>query len=254
LRTSASANPLRRVVPGGPVETVAYDAGVRLLGLATGGGDRLYGTQPEALVAMDIDDAGAIASATRSDGPGGTSFGDITFVRSPFGDAFFFVDISSGRTFRKTPDGGIEHVLTSQPDAGRATSIASRSADGVAKGAVVYVATSLPSGKEALVSFPQYDTEAFAGAHFGNQEILLDNGANGVVIDSARRFFVATALGITTLSPMGTLDFPQRPVSVRISAIPTCLTFGGADRKTLFVTTVAGKIYSIPVTTPGILR
>ena len=39
-----------------------------------------------------------------------------------------------------------------------------------------------------------------------------------------------------------------------IAAIPTSLAFGGADGKTLFVTTNKGKIYSIPVQTPGLLR
>lgn len=260
----SSANPLRRVVPGNPVEIVLYDGGsdagvpeggVHLLGLATGDGDRLYATEPEALVAIDFDDAGTIAATTRTEGPGGTSFGDITFVRSAFGSAFFFVDIASARTFRYTPDGGIEHVLTAPSDGRTATAIASREELGVER-ATVYVAMSKPFAVASIVSFSQTDDSGswLGGAELANAGAALADGANGVTIDTSHRFFIASARGISTLSRLGELEIGQRALSVRIAAIPTCLTFGGADRKTLFVTTVAGKIYAIPVTTPGILR
>lgn len=261
-----SANPLRRVVPGAPVEIVGYDAGVtdagasdgevRLSGLASGGGDRLYATEPEALVAFDFDDAGAIAAVTRTLGPGGTSFGDITFVRSKLGDAVFFVDFSSTRTFRRKADGGVEHVLTSQSDSGRVSAIAYHD-QGIPSGLpLIYVATTRTSLGDALVTFGQrQEDDGFVGADTGIPQVL-GLPANGIAIDTEKRMFIAYAEGIVIRHfPSGKLEHNHVSlVSLRIAAIPTCLTFGGADRKTLFVTTLAGKIYSVPTTVAGILR
>ena len=39
-----------------------------------------------------------------------------------------------------------------------------------------------------------------------------------------------------------------------IAAIPTSLAFGGADMRTLFVTTATGKIYAVPTDNAGVPR
>ena len=71
-------------------------------------------------------------------------------------------------------------------------------------------------------------------------------GADGMAIDSAGNVYCAGATAVWIWSPAGNLlakvECPTRPINA---------TFGGADRKTLFITCFDG-VYALPMTTSGV--
>lgn len=71
-------------------------------------------------------------------------------------------------------------------------------------------------------------------------------GADGMTIDSAGNVYCAGATAVWIWNSAGTLlekiECPTRPINA---------TFGGADRKTLFITCFDG-VYALPMTTSGV--
>lgn len=70
-------------------------------------------------------------------------------------------------------------------------------------------------------------------------------GGDGLTLDTNGNLYITSRLGIQIFSPAGkhlkTIEFPEQPANV---------TFGGPDRKTLFVTARTG-LYSVPMNTQG---
>lgn len=242
----ASANPLRRLVTGGSPEVVAVDAGTFApVGTASGGGDRMFLTERESIVTLDLGDAGDVTAFNRTAGLGNTVFGDIATTAT--GPSAWFVDTSRARVYRFVAPNDLSLVseLAEIADAGRTTGIATRDAGGgqleiyVAVPGTIGVLTDFGGG--ALTIKNTVDTAGIP--------------ANGIAVDAAGRIYVAWAKGIDVFTPTGQTARPQDgDAMLPIRAIPTSLAFGGADRKTLFVTTASGKIYSIPVQSAGIPR
>lgn len=240
----SSPTPLRRLVPGGTPSIVTVDASTFApVGTASGGGNQLFLTESEAVVTLDLDDAGAVTAIARKSGLGGTVFGDIA-TTTP-GPAAWFVDTQTPRIYRFVAPSDMS-LMYELGDAGRTTALATRS---VAGDNYVYVGV----GGTSIAIMRDI------GGTLQLQDSVETNGIppNGIAIDEGGRIFVAWAKGIDifTASGSGTTTRPQDgDAMLPINAIPTSLTFGGADRKTLFVTTSKGKIYSVPVQTAGILR
>lgn len=240
-----SANPLRRVVPGGAPSIVAVDAGAFApVGIASSGGPKLFLTEREAIVTLDVGDAGEVTGFTRMPGLGGTSFSDIHSV--PPAPRSFFVDIANTRLYDFIPPNQMS-LLLEVPDAGKASAIAARESSGDVE---VYIGA---SGTQFGLAVLTYTINGSSAPQLTGTVDLQGIPPNGIAVDSVGRIFVAWAKGIDIAS-----NVVQRQsdgyAALPIAAIPTSLAFGGADGKTLFVTTNAGKIYSIPVQTTGRLR
>jgi gluconolactonase len=71
-------------------------------------------------------------------------------------------------------------------------------------------------------------------------------GADGLAVDNQGRIYAATAAGIQVISPQG-----KHLGTIPISRNPQNLTFGGSDKKTLYVT-ARGAIVKIPMLTEGV--
>lgn len=242
-----SASPLRRVVPGGAVGVVAVDAGsFAPVGIATSGGPTLFVTERESLATLELGDAGEPTSFTRVNGLGGTAFTDISSLLP--GPTSWFVDNANPRVYRFVPPNEMS-LLVEVKDAGRTTAIAAAETAGAEKTVYVGVSAHPQYGSAVLV----YVVTSSGALDLQNVLSLQGIPANAIAVDKAGRVFVAWARGIDVASSSsGPVErradgHPALP----IGAIPTSLTFGGADDKTLFVTTNAGKIYAIPVQTAG---
>lgn len=241
-----SANPLRRLVPGGTPTIVTVEAGsFAPIGIATSGGTKLFVTEREAIVTLDIGDAGDVTGFTRMNGLGGTSFSDIHSV--PPTPTSYFVDIANTRLYDFTPPNQMS-LLLEIPDAGKTTAIAAREDGFLTK---VYIGA---SGTQSGLGLLEYSINGSSTPQLTDIIDLQGITANGIAIDSLERLFIASAGGIDIVNGKTVQRQSDGYAILPIAAIPTSLAFGGADGKTLFVTTNKGKIYSIPVQTPGLLR
>ena len=246
-----SATPLRRLVPGGAVETAPYDdAGTNApVGTANGGGARVVLTEKNVLAALDIDDAG-VATVTRRAGPANVVLGDVAALEKDGGPSAFFVDTTSPRAFLWDPTIAPPNDLTlvvEMADAGRATGIAAHDVAGVVR---VYVAGSGITGYGAAVlvyeqtpgSSDLAEVDAFS---------LDGTPPNAIAVDQSGHVYVAWARGIDVYRAGQKIGpSPGLP----IAAIPTSLAFGGADMRALYVTTATGKIYAVPSNNIGVPR
>ena len=247
----ASATPLRRLVPGGAVAAASYDdAGSNPpVGTANGGGSRVVLTEKNVLATLDIDDAG-VATVTRRAGPANVVLGDIAALDKDGGPSAFFVDTTSARAFLWDPTIAPPNDLTlvvEAADAGRTTGIAVHDLAGTVRvyvagsgitdfGAAVFVYEQRP-GSPDLVEVDGFTLEG--------------TPPNAIAVDQSENVYVAWARGIDVYrSGQKVGPSPGLP----ISAIPTSLAFGGADMRTLYVTTATGKIYAVPTNNAGVAR
>lgn len=241
-----STTPLRAVVPGGPATVVAYDdAGAsRPVGTASNGGSTLVLTEGNMIALRDVDDAGVV-TVTRRVAPSNTVLGDIAAVDG--GSSAYFVDTTTTRAFRYDAPSDVA-LAVEAADAGRATGIAARmdsfrTTVWVAAGGVPQIGTAI------FV----YEQQVGQGQLQHIDTIDL-NGTppNAIAVDNGGFVYVAWARGVDVYTTDGKLSGPSP--GLPLAAVPTSLAFGGADRRTLFVTTAAGKIYAVPTNRPGVLR
>lgn len=75
---------------------------------------------------------------------------------------------------------------------------------------------------------------------------------DGLAVDDNGNVYVAWRLGINVYNSAGT-RYGAEP-SIAVPNAPTNVTFGRADRKSLFITTSTGKIYESIVNIPGLLQ
>jgi gluconolactonase len=78
-------------------------------------------------------------------------------------------------------------------------------------------------------------------------EFEMDSSPDGVEVDKAGNVYVATKAGIEVFKQDG-----KKIGVVKIPDQPTGMAFGGADLKTLYVTTAKTKIYELKLNVPGI--
>jgi len=75
---------------------------------------------------------------------------------------------------------------------------------------------------------------------------------DGIAVDDNGNVYVAWRLGINVYKADGT-RYGAEP-SITVPNSPTNVTFGRADRRSLFITTATGKIYESVVNIPGLLQ
>ncbi|TWU02621.1 SMP-30/gluconolactonase/LRE family protein [Stieleria varia] len=75
---------------------------------------------------------------------------------------------------------------------------------------------------------------------------MKDTGADGIVLDEQGNVYITTHIGVQIFSPggdaVGLVEFPEQPANV---------TFGGADRKTMYVTARTG-LYRVAMPIAGL--
>jgi len=255
---------LRRLVADGGVETVlSYDGGTPgPYGTASGGGSKIFVTEPAAIATLAPDGDGGVTFNRR---PGTFDLlGDIAATTEWSSDAggplAFFVDTSAPKAYRYDPSqaagADLVRVLDgTQPDSSLAPRVdggPTLRATGIAIGRddlsreTVYVA--LSTGATGTVVRVQKN---FQGVYEDEAYIpLTGTPPNGIAVDEQGYLYVAWAMGIDVYRN----DKPIVSPSIPIAAAPTSLAFGGADRKTLYVVTAKGKIYAIPSSRTGVLR
>ena len=83
-------------------------------------------------------------------------------------------------------------------------------------------------------------------------EMPVDSSPDGIAVDDSGNLYVALKGGIAVIKATGepyggaSAKVPQTAVDGE----PTSVTFGGADRKSLFVTTKSGKVLELKTTSP----
>jgi sugar lactone lactonase YvrE len=87
-------------------------------------------------------------------------------------------------------------------------------------------------------------------------ELPIDSTPDGMTIDDSGNIYLALKTGIAVFKATGepyggaTAKVPQ----TALDGEPTSLTFGGADRKSLFVTTKNGKVVELKTKVAGIVQ
>lgn len=87
-------------------------------------------------------------------------------------------------------------------------------------------------------------------------ELPVDSSPDGIAVDDSGNLYVALKTGIAVFKPSGE-PFGGASAKVPQTAIegePTSVTFGGADRKSLFVTTKGGKVLELKTNVAGRLQ
>jgi len=88
-------------------------------------------------------------------------------------------------------------------------------------------------------------------------ELPVDSDPDGLAVDKGGNVYVAWKNGVNVYKADGTRygADPSIPMAGPTAMqIPTGLTFGGADKKTLFMTTQSGKIFTYTVKIPGLTQ
>lgn len=77
---------------------------------------------------------------------------------------------------------------------------------------------------------------------------------DGMAVDDNGNVYVAWRLGINVYKADGTRYGAEPSIALGAPNQPTNLTFGRADRKSLFITTSSGKIFEAVLNVPGLLQ
>lgn len=84
-------------------------------------------------------------------------------------------------------------------------------------------------------------------------ELPADSAPDGLAIDEKGNLYVAFKGGVNVYSPDGT-KLGSGAASIPLAQPATGVAFGGDDRKTLLITTDAGKFYTVNVNVPGLAQ
>jgi len=84
-------------------------------------------------------------------------------------------------------------------------------------------------------------------------ELPVDSSPDGIAVDDSGNLYVAVKTGIAVFKPSGEA-FGGKVPQTAIEGEPTSVTFGGADRKSLFVTTKGGKVLELKTNVAGRLQ
>lgn len=234
---------LRRLTVDGRVLPVTeYDGGTPgPYGVGAREG-RLFLTEPNAIVELTVasDDGGA-STIQRHGGDFGL-LSDIVTTTSTDGGVISYVnDTDRSRVLRydpNAPDGGL--TVATETDAGRTTGVAVRPTQ-TGEGELL-VAVRDDSASYLLVA---PDEDKYGG-------VRLSGPANGIAVDQRGFVYVAWARGIDVYDQAG--NRVGASPGMYIEGSPTNLAFGGSDSTTLYVATAAGKLYSLRVSSAGVLR
>lgn len=103
-----------------------------------------------------------------------------------------------------------------------------------------YLYVAIPAGHNRT-----YRYEVQADGTIANRQVFVDIGADGFRIDQSGNLYLSENDNLVVVSPEGT-----RLASLPVPGGITNMTFGGADRKTLFIVNEEG-VSRVPVNIPG---
>jgi gluconolactonase len=113
---------------------------------------------------------------------------------------------------------------------------------------ILYVGFERPAaGTKPYIEKYYVNPDGTLAEHSHFIEMDMDSSPDGVEVDKAGNVYVANKAGVTVFKSDG-----KKLGNVAIPEQPTGMAFGGADFKTLYVTTQGTKIYSLKVNVPGI--
>ncbi len=159
-------------------------------------------------------------------------------------DPGYFAAPIANHIFRITSAGKVS-VVEAFPDVPRPNGLA-LTPDG--KG--LYVGFSQPmQGTKPFIRKYTVNVDGTLGAQATFVELDTDTQPDGIEVDQGGNVFVATKAGVVVFksdaTKIGVVAVPEQP---------TACAFGGADLKTLYITTQGTHIFQITVNVPGIVQ
>lgn len=113
---------------------------------------------------------------------------------------------------------------------------------------ILYVGFEKPrAGTKPYIEKYNLTDDAVLAEHAKFVDFEVDSSPDGIEVDKAGNVYVATKAGVEVFRPDG-----KKIGVVKIPEQPTGMAFGGADLKTLYVTTAATKIFQVVLNVPGI--
>jgi gluconolactonase len=159
-------------------------------------------------------------------------------------DPGYFAAPIANRIYRITP-AGVVTVVEAFEDVPRPNGIA-LSPDGKN----LYVGFTQPiQGTKPFIRRYSVAADGVLGEHMKFVEFDADQAPDGIEVDLAGNLFVATKAGITVFTKDG-----ARVGVIAVPEVPTGMAFGGADLKTLYVTTQGTKIFQLTMNVTGIVQ
>ena len=194
------------------------------------------------VVASGYDEVGADAGPTAFDtlkdavvGASGTIYAtDPGYFATPIANHFF----------RITAAGKVS-VVEAFPDVPRPNGLAL-----TPDGKSLYLGFTQPmQGTKPFIRKYAVNADGTLGAQATFVELDVDAQPDGIEVDQAGNLFVATKAGIAVFksdaTKIGVVAVPEQP---------TACAFGGADLKTLYITTQGTHIFQVTVNVPGIVQ
>ena len=203
-------------------------------------------TSPDAgaptVVASGYDEVGADAGPTAFDTLKDAVVGATGTIYAT--DPGYFATPVANHIFRITPAGKV-FVVEAFPDVPRPNGLA-LTPDG--KG--LYLGFTQPmQGTKPFIRKYAVNADGTLGAQATFAELDMDAQPDGIEVDQAGNVFVATKAGIAVFksdaTKIGVIAVPEQP---------TACAFGGADLKTLYITTQGTHIFQVTLNLPGIIQ
>lgn len=105
-----------------------------------------------------------------------------------------------------------------------------------------------PDGKRLYVADPgaqkTYAYEITRPGHLGKRKLIAESGSDGMTLDNKGNLYITAAL-VLVYSPQG-----QQIQKIQVPQRPSNVTFGGKDRKTLFIT-ARTSVYALDMAVKG---
>lgn len=113
---------------------------------------------------------------------------------------------------------------------------------------ILYVGFERPAaGTKPYIEKYNLKDDGTLAEHSHFVELDMDSSPDGVEVDKAGNVYIANKAGVSVFTPAG-----KRIGNIAIPDQPTGMAFGGTDFKTLYVTTMGTKIFSLKLNVPGI--
>lgn len=194
------------------------------------------------VIASSYDEVGADAGPTPFDTLKDAVVGATGTIYAT--DPGYFATPIANHFFRITPAGKVI-VVEAFPDVPRPNGLAF-----TPDGKSLYLGFTQPlQGTKPFIRKYVVNADGTLGAQSTFVELDTDTQPDGIEVDQGGNVFVATKAGVVVFksdaTKIGVVAVPEQP---------TACAFGGADLKTLYITTQGTHIYQITTNVPGIVQ
>jgi sugar lactone lactonase YvrE len=168
-------------------------------------------------------------------------------------DPGYFATPASNHLVRLTPDGG-SSLLEDFPDVPRPNGIALSKDE---KTLFVGFTEPFPGKTKPIIRSYVVNADGTVGAQQQFAELPAGSEPDGLATDVNGNLYVAWKQGINVYKSNGTRIGAEPSIPIALGTATTGvtgLTFGGADKMSLYVTTGSGKIYEVRVKVPGLAQ